>query len=48
MTTLELSKTRSKPPRICESCLLESSEHLYTMPNGAYVCEDCANQEGEE
>jgi len=48
MTTLATRKTLTKPARICESCQLEASEHLYTLANGAMVCEGCANLEGEE
>ena len=48
MTTPETRKALTLPARICESCLLEADEHLYTMPNGALLCEGCANQENEE
>ena len=47
MTTLATRKTLTRPARICESCQLEA-DTLYNSINGAYLCEDCANLEGEE
>lgn len=47
MTTLATRKTLTKPARICEACQLEA-DVLYNSINGAYLCEDCANLEGEE
>lgn len=46
MTTLAVRKTLTRPARICESCQLEA-DVLYNSIHGAYVCEDCADQEGE-
>lgn len=47
MTTLATRKTLTRPARICEACQLEA-DVLYNSINGAYLCEDCANMEGEE
>lgn len=41
MTTMGL---REKRPPVCDSCRERKQEQIYSRdPNGAFVCEDCAN-----